>query len=980
MTDYYSSQEECDTAEHTYNNSNPRYKHFCQHYFTAGDEEQFQSSRDKTNGSNNTFKDNTNFEFEFWDGFKNVSGDCVTNTFRYIFHKFKKGIYIRIKDNKLITFLPFSKAKFINEWSSRICIEPKYKEGVVGFMKHINEMEGRKFNEKKVNKFPSGWYANNCLVRYEFPISEGDTGTQHLKNMFEELCQNRRIPDLELFINRRDFPMLKKDGTEPYDHIWDSDVHPLVSHLYEKYIPILSSVQSNGFADIPIPTIDDWARVKAPEGAFFPKTPAKHYYNDFSTPWDKRKPTAVFRGGSTGCGVTVETNPRLKVAYLSHITKKAKDGFPLLDAGITNWNLRPRKIKGEKYLKTIEIATLPFGTVEKLTPEQQSHFKYIIHIQGHVSAFRLSVELSMGSVVLVVDSPYKLWFQHLLKPYVHYIPIKEDLSDLLYLIEWCKSNDETCKTIAENAKLFYDTYLTKDGIFNYLESLLVNVKKHMGNYEYSPSLLDIQTKEEYEYFLSSSYKKGNVPVYGLPMVNYERCYNRYQAIRLLHFEKHLSFNSQIFKTKLSTVTECEVRGIKFAVKTSDDIIRVKENLHEAFIGIHEINHLLKQIPNFVYIFNSLLLDNGGVSVIMEKVEGITMMEWIKSDEFNILDFYLILSQLSLALHVAQKSCGFVHYDLFPWNILIKKLEEPQIYEYIISHDKVIRVKTHIVPIIIDYGKAHVIHKSTHYGVMNMCKTSTIQDIVTIVLSSVNQIIKDKQLVRKDESNLVYLINFFSNTKFCVRKLMSFPQMRHFVNENSSFSHLIYVEKHDLEHKTPMDFYEYISNTNTTHFEVSDSRTIDVNPIPVMTYFKFIYSTTKEGIEKVFESCKKRIPNIGDKVCVYYFFQLLGDLRYSQTFQSMLKKSTLKDFKVLQEYKTLNLSDEIHLNSQQRKIKNVEADDYSDYKEMIDFILTYRGNFEVSDVDRKDILEKYCHFQSSVIVKRYFADYETIKRI
>jgi hypothetical protein len=65
MTDYYSSQEECDTSEHTYNNSNPRYKHFCQHYFTAGDEEQFQSSRDKTNGSNNTFKDNTNFEFEF---------------------------------------------------------------------------------------------------------------------------------------------------------------------------------------------------------------------------------------------------------------------------------------------------------------------------------------------------------------------------------------------------------------------------------------------------------------------------------------------------------------------------------------------------------------------------------------------------------------------------------------------------------------------------------------------------------------------------------------------------------------------------------------------------------------------------------------------------------------------------------------------------------------------------------------------------
>jgi len=446
----------------------------------------------------------------------------------------------------------------------------------------------------------------------------------------------------------------------------------------------------------------------------------------------------------------------------------------------------------------------------------------------------------------------------------------------------------------------------------------------------------------------------------------------------LHFEKHLSLNYQIFKTKLSTITECEVRGIKFAVKTSNDTIRVKENLHEAFIGIHEINHLLKQIPNFVYIFNAVILDDGAVSVVMEKIEGITMMEWIKSDDFNILDFYLILSQLSLALHVAQKSCGFVHYDLFPWNILIKKLEEPQIYEYIISHDKVIRVRTHIIPIIIDYGKAHVIHKSTHYGVMNMCKTSTVQDIVTIVLSSVNQIIKDKQLVRKDESNLVYLINFFSNTKLCSRKIMSFPQMRHFLNENSSFSHLIYVEKHDLEQMTPMDFYEYISNTNVKCFEVSDSREIILNQVPVMKYFKFIYSTTKEGIDKVFEPCKQRIPMMNDKVCIYYFFQLLGDSHYFQKFKNMLKKSTLKDFKVLEEYKTLNLSDEIHL-IRERNFKNVEGDYYSDYKEIIDFILTYRGIFEVSNIHKKEILEKY-NFHSSVIVKRYFADYETVKKI
>jgi hypothetical protein len=51
-----------------------------------------------------------------------------------------------------------------------------------------------------------------------------------------------------------------------------------------------------------------------------------------------------------------------------------------------------------------------------------------------------------------VDSVYNLWFSYLLKPYVHYVPIKSDLSDLLKKINWCKKHNEKAKKIAANAR------------------------------------------------------------------------------------------------------------------------------------------------------------------------------------------------------------------------------------------------------------------------------------------------------------------------------------------------------------------------------------------------------------------------------------------------------------------------------------------------------------------------------------------------
>ncbi len=42
-----------------------------------------------------------------------------------------------------------------------------------------------------------------------------------LRHMLDTLCAEREVPDVEFFLNKRDFPMLKADLTEPYDFLYD---------------------------------------------------------------------------------------------------------------------------------------------------------------------------------------------------------------------------------------------------------------------------------------------------------------------------------------------------------------------------------------------------------------------------------------------------------------------------------------------------------------------------------------------------------------------------------------------------------------------------------------------------------------------------------------------------------------------------------------------------------------------------------------
>ena len=430
-----------------------------------------------------------------------------------MFEKFKKGIFVIIRNNKLVVYLPFSNVSYKNNWYDKIYFNEEEKNLLKkkGYtkIKHIlnkniidfQNKYPEQFKKYKINLNRNEWYANNCVFRNQFPQYEGELNTNIIKNMLDTLLKERTIPDVEFFINDRDFPILKKDFTEPYEHLFDSDqVNIEQKYQFKKMAPIFSKSITNDYADILMPSNDEWEMisnkfyVSGCSNAYKKESIDKWNYN-----WNTKKPICIFRGGATGCGNYLDNNMRLKASDIS------LDHPDILDIGIVDWKQRPKKYKNQP-INIIDTTKFRFKLSNKINNIEKSNYKYILYIDGYVSAFRLSSELSMNSCILIVKSPFKMWFSHLLKEYIHYIPIKSDLSDLVSQVKWCINNDKECEKIAHNAREFYINYLSKEPLLDYLQSKMYMIY-HNKNFN---NLLNIKIpKNKKNIALISIYRDNN---------------------------------------------------------------------------------------------------------------------------------------------------------------------------------------------------------------------------------------------------------------------------------------------------------------------------------------------------------------------------------------------------------------------------------------------------------------------------------------
>jgi hypothetical protein len=87
-------------------------------------------------------------------------------------------------------------------------------------------------------------------------------------------------------------------------------------------------------------------------------------------------------------------------------------------------------------------------------------YKYILDIDGNASTWDATAwKLNSGSVILKTDSAWHQWFYSDYKPWTHYVPVKDDFSDLQQRFDWCEAHPNECKVmIARNMELFQKAY------------------------------------------------------------------------------------------------------------------------------------------------------------------------------------------------------------------------------------------------------------------------------------------------------------------------------------------------------------------------------------------------------------------------------------------------------------------------------------------------------------------------------------------
>jgi hypothetical protein len=106
-----------------------------------------------------------------------------------------------------------------------------------------------------------------------------------------------------------------------------------------------------------------------------------------------------------------------------------------------------------------------------LSMVEQSKYKYIIHIDGNVNAYRLLTTMMTGSLIIRVESPYISWIDHLIKPGQHYVLVKPDMSDLLAKIRWCEAHSKSARKMARNGYEFARRVLTREYVGSTIEKI-----------------------------------------------------------------------------------------------------------------------------------------------------------------------------------------------------------------------------------------------------------------------------------------------------------------------------------------------------------------------------------------------------------------------------------------------------------------------------------------------------------------------------
>ena len=249
-----------------------------------------------------------------------LSPETTANTLRYMFQKLQKGIFVRIRSNRLDTFLPFVRRNFTSDYYTLLFdaespqshadkrelaamreaekklqvwddllersdpqdsslfpprMQREYRSTLERLLRLEHSCAARWASahpprgsrpEDLVRSEPNRrrWLANNHF----FNVAQyfDNPHVQHFRHLFSTLVAHRKgLPDFECVLQPRDYPVLRANHDpsigvttvlQPYPDVETAE-NRVQLQVRGGLMPVLSHTGKDGYYDVPLPTADD---------------------------------------------------------------------------------------------------------------------------------------------------------------------------------------------------------------------------------------------------------------------------------------------------------------------------------------------------------------------------------------------------------------------------------------------------------------------------------------------------------------------------------------------------------------------------------------------------------------------------------------------------------------------------------------------------------------------------------------------------
>jgi hypothetical protein len=225
------------------------------------------------------------------------------------------------------------------------------------------------------------------------------------------------------------------------------------------WIPVLSNTGRNDRGDLTVTPDMYYARSKG-----YKELNARTDAASVASPWERKPRTVAFRGSTTGpmpkTPEELSINPRLRLALLAkeHQQRKAGNkGSKRAAHDEPSWDVKVTKLVQVNPQVADAIASEELQASNKEFASLIKGARGLFDVDGNVNSWSgLWWKLRSNSVTIKVESGNKQWYYDDLKPWVHYVPVANNMSDLSSAVDFVldRSNDNALKKIARASTRF----------------------------------------------------------------------------------------------------------------------------------------------------------------------------------------------------------------------------------------------------------------------------------------------------------------------------------------------------------------------------------------------------------------------------------------------------------------------------------------------------------------------------------------------